>query len=446
MPIQSDFCPAFCSRFIACSLLCGSMMIVTACGGGGSSTAAPPPVANVPLALNLSDSFTAGVLTGDGSGLWSGSSGGDGGAGDGGGAAGDGEFVKVKMRFPYAGQPNGTLTWTVLRSQYGITGSTGNLTIQADASGAGGYKVTAVNGSAAAVSAGQGNFFVSKSGQLSGMLPLPIKGGQNNLFNGVRFKDGTSSATDMSEIAGTYVWGATGSDLTTGANPDITGGSLKINADGSGRSCSGVFAWSANCTNGLDLLATFDDPASRNLIRVKAAATQSQPIAAGGATAIDMLAVARKFGNNGVSLTADFVVTRTGTTSRTGAMYASRQGSAPSNPADFTGAWNYTGRSIQNPLPTGSAYFAIANVSGVIKANGGLNAATCMPPDKIVTFSAGPVNGVVTGTRPVPFPGEGPSYAIQLDTDMTAIVTPASELGLARRYSVDPTKAPCQPS
>ena len=96
---------------------------LTACGGGGSGTATTTPTPTTPassaLALGLADTFT-GTLLGGGTGLWSGDVGADGGSADGGGAAGDGEFVKVSMKFPSATSAAGTLTWTVLRSQFGI--------------------------------------------------------------------------------------------------------------------------------------------------------------------------------------------------------------------------------------------------------------------------------------------------------------------------------------
>ncbi len=424
---------------------------LTACGGGGSGTAATAPAAPVTptvptttaLALALNDTFT-GVLQGSGTGLWSGDIGADGGSADGGGAAGDGEFVKVSMKFPSAASANGTLTWTVLRSQFGIANSTGTLNIQRDTSGVGGYKVVGVNGVATAVRATQGNFFVSTSGQLTGTLPLAVGAGgsvKDSLFNGIRFNDAKSTSTDMSEFAGQYGFGILTAAVGTGANPDVSGGIFNLNANGTGRICEG-FVYSATCANGVDIVATFDDPTSRNLIRMVTATTQSQPIANFAASGVNGLLVPRKFGTSGVSMTGDFVLTIASVPARTatGAAYASRVGSSPINRADLVGAYSVTGRNILSNSST-SNLAAVNFVGGVLKAGSRANGTTCGSSGS--TLTPGPLNSVVTIT------GGGSTtsrYLIQLDADLAVFIAPGEELALLRRYSTNPLAAPCQPT
>jgi hypothetical protein len=428
--------------------------LLASCGGGGGGTTAvtptptptPDPVLT-PIVLNLDDPYAI-VLTGTGEGLWnfeSGGGGGDGGdgGGDGGGGGGDGEFIKVRMKFPTVAKPTGSLTWTVLRSQFGINNNTGTLTIVKDPNGQGGYKVTEVNGSAAAVRATQANFFVSTSGQLSGSFPLPIGTAgavKDSLFSGVRFKDGVSAASDLSEYAGTYLWANIGAPVG-GGGVFIGAGVFRLNADGTGRVCSNTTVWSATCPTGLDLTTKFDDPASRNLLRTVEAKVQSLPIAAGTFTTIDMLSVVRKFGTGGVAITADLVGAPASGSKETAALYASRIAAAPADPAANVGAWNYTNRTAGPAFgQEGSAQFAIANVGGVIKARGGQSPTACLPITS--TLIAGPVNGALT----VKNPGNSDGYFIQLDVDYGVVVTPNEEIGFVRRYSKDPTKAPCQPN
>ena len=356
------------------------------------------------------------------------------------------------MLFPNASTPTGTVTWTVLRSQYGILNTTGTLSIQKDAAITGGYKVTAsvVNGTAVAVSPKQGNFFVSTSGQLSGTLPLPILGGRDAIFNGIRFKDATSVSTDMSEYAGQYVWAEMDANVGTGLNAGTGYGSLNLNADGTGRVCKQTFVYNASCANGMDIVATFDDPAVRNLIRIKQAATQSLPIPNGNATALDMLAVVRKFGADGVSLTADFVATGGSGPGGTGILYASRTG-VTLTPSDAIGAWNYSGRNVTAGL-SGSVRMAIANVGGVIKSRPfDLATATCSPGESRLT--SGPVSSVNQGEWWSPSSGYSGqySYAFQIDADTFVNVNANAgqlEFGVGRRLSADPTLGgawTCQP-
>lgn len=434
--------------------------ILTACGGGGGGSAGDTnAVATTPttastspnLALAAVDNFTfTGALAGTGTGLWSGTEGAsDGGDGDGGGAAGDGEFVKLNMKFPFAGSSTGTLKWTVLRSQYGITGKTGSLTITQDRSGAGGYKVTAVDGVAANVRPTQGNFFVSASGQINGTLPLPI--GINNrvkdaLFNGVRFTDAKNSATDFSLVAGQFRFGAMDAIAGTGGEADVKVGVLNLDAKGRGRICLGSFSYADNCSNGLDIVASFDDPAVRNVIQFVHAPSQST---ASNFTTFNMLAVARKFDSgDGISLTGDFTIAdKLSSKTRTGALYASRSTSL--TPTSLIGAWNFKGRVVGQDGGDASALIAVAQVGTVVKMrfSNASSATGCSDdPADNNTINSSIATGVLTSVdaRVSATPG----YLIQLDVDTLVLADPASTveaIGLVRRLSKDPTKAPCQP-
>lgn len=429
-----------------------SVCTLAACGGGGgggSSASAPPPTqtpAPAPIALNIDDPFTT-PLTGDGSGLWAfdGGGGGDGGdgGGDGGGGGGDGEFVKVKLRLPSVTKPTGTIVWTVLRSQFGINNNTGTLTIQKDLSGNGGYKVTQVNGSASAVRQGQSNFFISATGQITGTLPLPLGTGGaviDSMFSGIRFKDATTAANDLSEYAGNYVFAVYDADVGTGAGQDIGIISLKINADGTGRVCTETYLWSATCP-GLDIIARYDDPTTKYVIRIVESAQQSISIPSNAVSVADIIFVARKNGTTGVSMTGDGVYSRVVGGKRTGIFYGARASAAPAALSSLVGAWSYTNRTVgANPSATGTAFFAITSSGGVTKARGGTSATNCLPFTR--TLTAGSVNGMVTTSAA----GQDTTQLILLDSDLAVNVSLGAEIGLVRRYSSDPLKAPCQPA
>lgn len=446
------------------SALMGAVLAtLAACGGGGgggdapATTPAPTPVTPTPtaVALDAVDAFLfTGSLMGNGAGLWSGDGGGDGGSGDGGGAGGDGEFIKVNMKFPFAGQPTGTLTWKVLRSQYGITGNTGTLSLEKDVATNGGYKITAVNGSAAAVRATQGNFFVSSSGQLSGTFPLPIGAGgsvKDVLFSGVRFLDAKSAATDFSEFAGQYAYASLSSKV--GANSSsVEYGVSKLNADGTGRYCPQTFTYSATCQDGLDVVATFIDPTVRNVIRFTEAPTQATPLG-GGITSnvLDMLVVMRKF-NGGVSMSGDLVNTLGGNSPEagkyTGALYASRIGAAPLTLASMVGAWNGAGRDITNSVSS-SNQVAINFVKGDLKITGSASGGGCQASSSTITPSS--LNGVLNvSVNVLDNDPAAVKLMIPVDVDLAVFIVTKSNrnnfFGMARRYSTDPTKAPCQPS
>lgn len=426
-------------------------MSLVACGGweGSSDGPAPTPEVVTQFAISTQDNFAfTGALQGNGSGVWlnEGGGGADSGDGDAGGAAGDGEFVKVNMRFPGSANQQGKLTWTVVRSQFGLAGQTGQLTIAKDAAGEGGYKVTAVNG-VETIRASQSNFFLSASGQLCGSLPLPIGASgavRDVLFNGVRFKDGVSTAADLSEFAGTYTFGFLAGDAGTGQNRGAKAGVLKFDASGAGRLCLNTVSWSASCADGLDANVSFNDPKMRNVIRIRTAPSQSLPIAAGTRSELDILAVARKFGMSGVSLSGDYLATAPGLVATTGALYASRQEMGALSPMMAVGAWNYVGSMISSMgVAPVSTKLAIADVKGTVQMAASVNGDPSLCAAQASTLGVGTVNGVIALNNPMLMTH---SYMMMLDTDLALVVMPGLEVGLARRYDTNPAVAPCQPS
>jgi hypothetical protein len=417
-------------QFKLLSLCAASAILMAGCGGGGggSNTAVVDNSTNPSsaIALNLNDTVTS-AFVGTGFGQWTGDGGNDSGGIDAGGAAGDGEFVKVRLSFPAAG--SGTLTWTILRSQYGKEGATGTLQIAREtATDNGGYKV--IGGRPQ-----QSNIFVSKDGQISGTLPLPIGSAgavRDVLFNGARFKDATSAS--LADIAGIY--GAADISKTI-AGPGIgqsgVGISLvKLNADGTGRICPDATVYSDACPNGWPITVAYDDPANKNLLRIRQGAGESKTL--------DMLAVVKSFAG-GLSITGDFVSTYLGETS-TGALYASRLSGSALDPLSTVGSWSIALTDVNQGGGNVSAKLAIADIGGTTKS-AIQGASTCY----ISTLVPGPVNGSLqvntqaSGTDPA-----STGYAILLDTDSAVYVEPGNSLGIMRRFSMDPTSTgQCQP-
>jgi hypothetical protein len=234
---------------------------------------------------------------------------------------------------------------------------------------------------------------------------------------------------------------------------------FNLNADGSMRVCPDSTTYSASCTNGSDAKAVFDDPSNKNVIRINSVVSAAQP------DQVTAYAVVRKFGTNaGVSFTADFTNKKATGASRTGAMYASRLQTNVVPATAAIGAWNYVGKNI-NYTSTGSAIsgsenfkVAVKDVAGVVKAlapDTGTGTAT-VPATCNTTFSdpVAPLsgaNGVFT-MKSTATTGSVNAYFIQLDTDSGVRVelrqtgvTGFSSFGLLRRYSTQPTDAPCQP-
>lgn len=456
-------------------------LALTGCGGGSSggvsasandngtpanNNAQPgnPTTPTTLAALSLTSQDTLLATTafiGNGEGIWGNSdSGGDGGSdsgsGDGAGGAGDGEFIRFNVRFPNATSKTGTLTWTVLASQYNILGQTGTMTIERDLAstgGVGGYKVIAGGGP------NQANFLLSTSGQISGTLPLKINGKvKDTLFNGMRFKDSTLPATTdasqaFADIQGMYGFAGLAANAGTGSNADTNGGFFQVKADGSVRICPDVqtpAAVSSTCTDGKDLKLSFNDPNQRDVILIKSVdPTQT----------FNAYAVAHKFtspaapGVTGVSMTIDYAGKNSEGINRTGTMFASRLPSSGAiAPASAVGAWNYTGTNITNPGASnassskGNLRIAIANIGGTVKVGAGTNANAC---EGTGTLTATPNVPGSLSLRDIDPQGVS-QYLIMLDQDSAVVFMPRTQyndtsIGLARRYSKDPTVAPCQP-
>jgi hypothetical protein len=417
-------------------------ILQVACGGG-TNGAADSSVTNICASTSASttnDNYVR-SLVGDGSGLVADQGGGsDGGGSDGGGSAGDGEFVNFNIVVPTTSSRQGRLKWTVIRSQYGIQDSTGSLCFEKDTASTGGYKVVGVNGTdPSTVRSTQANIYVSTSGVITTTLPLKINGVSKDVVYGAsRYRDVASLKADFIDYSGKYIFGYISSDVGTGANPLVSTGIFNLNSDGTGRICDETFIYSDNCINGLDVIATYDDPLKRTTIRVKGSPSQRYPIGNGYATNADIVAVMHKFGVDGLSFVGDFVLSGY-RVNRTGAQYGSRISTNAYSLTNAIGAWSVTSRSIIS-AKTYTTQNAIANVNGVIKARVGGSGISCYSSSSTLTTNA-LANGVVNLSTP----GIQTAYIVQMDPDLVAYVVPNQEIGFGRRFSTLPTAAACQP-
>ena len=309
--------------------------MLASCGGGGGTAASTPaaPVLENSLGISTATDTSTAALAGNGDGRWDGSGGG--GGSDGGGGAGDGEFVQFNFK------PNGTATavfsWTVINSQYGIKGQTGTMNLTADLNN-GGYAVintvTFANLTVASDPTKQGNLFLSKSGQISGSLPLRIGSSTvYTLFNGTRYKD---AVADLAQAAGTYFYGMSSRQASDGLHPETEFGTMKINADGTGRICSQA-AYSDTCgPNGIPIKLTVDSTAIFKMV-----STDTRNVLG--------YVLPRKNVNGVNTATIDLSFNDSSGNKRTGAVYAMALGGT-FNPASITGAWT----NVSND-PTSSA-------------------------------------------------------------------------------------------
>jgi hypothetical protein len=134
-------------------------------------------------------------LIADGNGgLGDGSSGDGTGGADGDGSGGDGEVINLKVNFTSLRG-----TWTVVASAYGIQGQTGTFTLQRDNAN-GGYRFLHAGGVV------QNNLRVSRSGYITGSVPLRI-GGRERQTKFIVPVNGAASGT-LETAAGLYniVW------------------------------------------------------------------------------------------------------------------------------------------------------------------------------------------------------------------------------------------------
>jgi hypothetical protein len=438
-----------------------SAALLTSCGGGGGSSTPAASINTTLVALNLADTFTT-PLTGSG-GRWTGDGlATDGGFADAGGGAGDGEFIKVHVNFPYSGHPNGALTWTVLRSQYGINGATGTLTIQADPTSSGsatgnfgGYLVTAsvVNGVSQAVSAGQQKIFVSSNGLITGTVPLPIGGGSDVAFTVTRFAEAPN--TSIANVAGQYAFASMYAAAGTGANPEVGHGVININADGTGRICAyPATTYSASCSPGVDVLFSYLNSVTYpGVVQITLAPTQSTST---NTTALNSLMIFKSFGSGNRSFIADFANIQNGP--NTGVIYGSLIGAIPVNPASYVGT--FSGFVYAN--------FSASNLSGVFKKqisgstgnfSGNVVRSLTLAPftnydcttarNNENVLTAGP-NYATINSIPQANPSGTPTYHILLDTDAVVFVetdSPPSQnnIGFITQTSTTPGATGCAP-
>jgi hypothetical protein len=453
--MKLQFAKATKAAFWPTALVLACTAMVAGCGGGGSSsTAAATTSGSLTTAVtapSLNDTYPGAFGGVDGLG------GDAGGSADSGGAAGDGEFIQLSGRFP-TGVATTNLTWTVLRSNYGLTtgktGNTGTLTVQIDPVAAnGGYKVTQVNGVASRAT--QANFFVSTAGLISGSLPLPI--GTNGatvdaLYNAMRLSDLSTpaSATDFSAYAGDYMYAQLSSNTDTGANASINTGFIHIAADGTGRTCSnsaGIITPSnyLTCPGGLNFTTSYKAGFNQKVLEI--ASNPGQTVPAGYTNFFNALATAKSFTSGGVasmSMTGDAVMTQDGV-NRTGAFYAAKITGSATVPNLAIGQWNFTSRNV-NPSATNAGTVTVANVGGTIKVNVIAAGGTCQGASTTRAMTAGPVNGSLSLS--VPPIGWAAAYAIPMDVDSAVFVAPGAtgaELGIMRRFSASTTGSPCMP-
>jgi hypothetical protein len=444
------------SNFLLLPCCAIAVSLLAACGGGGGGTGTE---------VTYNTGFTQPIITDTYSGSWSGFGngfGGDsGGSADSAGGAGDGEFVQLTGGLP-TGTNTSVLSWKVLRSQYGQQNTTGTLTVKRNTDSSGGYTVVAVNGSASAVRATQSNIFVSASGIVTGTLPLTIAGTvRDTSINAMRLLDSATATNDFSPVAGTYAYGYFNAEVGTNNNRKADGGWMRVNADGTGRTCDGASSYSATCANGRDIVTTYDS-ANKSILHVKHAATQSLPIAANFHDSLDVLMVIKPVTINGVAgyaLSGDVLSWDSRTPAapqRTGIVYASRMYDLSGNNAItlsssyLTGAYNIT---MLNVTTGKSGYFfgALADVSGVVKGRASVDTANPLSCDNDlgneIIFPASTTNGVFYAT------GNGNAnyinHAVYIDSDSFMLIpNDSSSLSIARRFSNVPTDTPvasCQP-
>ena len=402
--------------------------MLASCGGGGGGASAP--VASSSLTISFAADTLTGALGGDGAGLWDGSGGG--GGADGGGGAGDGEFVQFHIDFTSL-----KFSWTVLRSEYGIAGQTGSLDLVKDSASFGGYRAATGPG------AQQANIFVSRSGQVTGSIPLQVGGTTIYMaYNAVRYKDAVST---LAQVAGTYGIGALVRDANTGANPATSVGTLKLNADGSGRLCPET-GYSDACANGFNVAIAYDNPSDPKLLKI----TSSDAHAMVG------YGLGRTNDKGVQTAVMDISFVDDHGARKTGAIYAAKLSSINFVPSDYSGAWYYSVIDLgSGSRSTGTGRLSFKSDStwksqdtgGFDCANpqwfdsGVMGNATVYEP---TAGSLGYINSSSPGGNPNPY------ILIPLSSDLLALVRKGDStagnhgnFGLLRRYSTDITKAPC---
>lgn len=442
----------FLSRLQWVPALSASLVLLAACGGGGGGTngATSPTVTYDTSFINptITDNY-ASAWIGDGGGF-----GGDGGgSGDSAGGAGDGELVQLIGGFP-AGSGSTLLTWKVLRSQYGQSGATGTLTVIRNLNSSGGYTVTAVNG--AAPRATQANLMVSRSGVVTGTLPLTIAGAvKDTVFNAVRLADAKTNVVNFAPLAGQYAFGYYLADKGTGANRAVGGGWMKLKADGTGRICPDALSYSDTCTGGKDVVASYDTK-NNSFIHINQASAQSIAVPAGINNTVDIVAVFRPVtinGVNGYAVTGDVLTYDTRNTSKpqeTGVIYGSRTvdinglNAVTLNSLFVVGSYSVSVNSV-NAGKSGYMFASINTTSNGVKVRSSVDASTPAVCDNNLNdqglFDATTTNGVFN----IKDQGNASlvSYGIYFDADSFVVInSDSTALMLARRISTSPSASP----
>ena len=114
----------------------------------------------------------------------------------------------------------------------------------------------------------------------------------------------------------------------------------------------------------------------------------------------------------------------------------------------MVGAWNYTGRDLNSSVSS-STQVAINFVNGDLKVTGSASGGGCQASASTITPS--PLNVVLNvSVNVLDNDPQATKVMIPMDTDLAVFITTNSNrnnsVGMLRRYSTDPTKAPCQPS
>ena len=407
---------------------------LTACGGGGGG--GTTTVADAKLGISTAADTFKGSFGGDGLGQWDGAGGdgGGGGAGDGGGGAGDGEFIGFTIDFGAK-----TFTYKVLRSQFGVSPSwTNTLNLTPDN----------VNGGYTATSTGstQPNLFLSKSGLVTGQIPLPIgTGGTLKLstFAGARYK---SAPTDLTVFAGDYAYGGMTKEVVTKANANVEHGVFRIDASGtSGRLCPDANTFTPSCANGFPFTVAFDDPANPRVLKFTSSeahqlsgyAVASRNATTGAVTmTIDITAVSQDPGNPRI----------------TGALYATTiDPTLAVNAGSFAyaGSWSIVSTATDQTVGAGKASFstsatfkyasngsACPGTAGADPNNSGTGvilSGTTLDPNLKGAFVFS--NSTATGSTTVGVPA-GPDLMILVETDNTN--SGLGSLTVLRRYNLLP--------
>ena len=389
---------------------CVAALVLASCGGGGTAT-----TVDAGLVISTSTDASTAVLAGTDTGLWDGAGGG--GGSDGGGGAGDGEFLQ--FNFKPTSATTAIFSWTVLNSQYGIKGQTGSMSLTADSFG--GYKV------AGGPILQQGNIYVSKTGQVTGSVPLQI--GATTvymIFNGTRYKD---TVADLTQVAGDYFYGASFRRASDGLDPSTEYGTLRIRADGTARICS-VSAYSDTCASGFDLKVAVDNPSDPKVLKFTTSDYRN----------LLGYAVGKKNSSGKMTSSMDISYSNQSGQRYTGSVY-SMQMSGSYNPNAYPGSWAGVGTDPSSGVRNASTGFLRINSGGTSfnqhDTSGGTNCTVISNPSRNDQGSMGNAStfpGI--GFAQSSPPNTGFSYIIPMSDNFLVAISATSTGGLAliRRY------------